>query len=144
MINKVERIKVKGLRDGFTLLELLVVIGIIAVLVSLAAVSYSSAQKSSRDARRRSDMKTVQNALEQYYSASQFEYPASADCSEAEDAAYLERASFPDDPGSLVYNYSCSLTGYCVCAQLEKGGGNSGPTTCFSAGTDYYCVKNLQ
>lgn len=60
---------------AFTLLEILVVIGIIAILVSLGAVSYSTAQKKSRDAKRKSDLKAIQNALEQYYSICGYVYP---------------------------------------------------------------------
>ncbi len=68
----------KNLRKiGFTLLELLVVIGIIAVLVSLGSVSYTSAQKKARDSKRKSDLKTIQNALEQYYSVCGYVYPNS-------------------------------------------------------------------
>jgi len=62
-------------KKAFTLLEMLVVIGIIAVLVSLATTSYSTAQKKARDAKRKSDLKAVQNCLEQYYSYnSNFKY----------------------------------------------------------------------
>ena len=55
-------------RKGFTLLEMLVVIGIIAILVGLSTTSYSTAQKKARDAKRKSDLKSIQNCLEQYYS----------------------------------------------------------------------------
>jgi prepilin-type N-terminal cleavage/methylation domain-containing protein len=55
-------------KKGFTLLEILVVIGIIAVLVGLATTSYSTAQKKARDTKRKSDLRTIQNCLEQYYS----------------------------------------------------------------------------
>lgn len=71
MLNK----KIKLFNRGFTLLELLVVIGIIAILIALGAVSYSSAQKKARDTKRKSDMKDIQNALEQYYSVCGFSYP---------------------------------------------------------------------
>ena len=53
--------------SGFTLLELLVVISIIGILISLGAVSFTTAQKKSRDARRRTDMKQIQTALELYF-----------------------------------------------------------------------------
>ncbi len=136
---------------GFTLLELLVVMGIIAILVSLAAVSYSSAQKSSRDSRRRSDMKTVQNALEQYYAANQFSYGANGTCDGIANAAYLEKGAKPIDPGAYTYYYNCVAAvppappSYCTCAHMEStGSGNSSGNNCDFAGGDYYCVKNLQ
>ncbi len=50
---------------GFTLLELLVVISIIGILVAIGAASFSVAQRQGRDAKRRGDMKAVQNAMEQ-------------------------------------------------------------------------------
>jgi len=129
---------------GFTLLELLVVIGIIAILVSLAAVAYSAAQKRTRDARRRADLKAVQNALEQYYAANSFLYPASATCDQIASTTYLETGVKPSDPGPYSYTYACTTTSYCVCAQLEAGGGNATNTSCTYGSGSYHCVSNLQ
>jgi len=63
-------------KKGFTLLEMLVVIGIISVLVSIGFVSYSTAQKKARDAKRQSDLKSFQTALEQCYSVNGYTYPS--------------------------------------------------------------------
>lgn len=52
---------------GFTLIELLVVISIIAILMAVATVSYTNAQQKSRDNKRKSDLKAVQQALELYF-----------------------------------------------------------------------------
>lgn len=71
---KIENWKLK-ISKAFTLLEMLVVIGIIAIVVSMGFVSYSTAQKKARDARRRSDLKAIQSALEQYYSVCGYVYP---------------------------------------------------------------------
>ena len=59
---------------GFTLVELLVVIAIIGLLSTLAVVSLGSARSKARDARRISDIKQIQTALELYY-ADQGVYP---------------------------------------------------------------------
>ncbi|TSC78674.1 MAG: putative General secretion pathway protein GspG [Parcubacteria group bacterium Gr01-1014_33] len=52
---------------GFTLIELLVVIAIIGILASVVLASLNNARRKSRDARRISDMKQIQLALELYY-----------------------------------------------------------------------------
>lgn len=54
-------------QQGFTLIELLVVIAIIGLLSTLAVVALNNARQKSRDAKRVSDIKQVQTALELYY-----------------------------------------------------------------------------
>jgi prepilin-type N-terminal cleavage/methylation domain-containing protein len=54
---------------GFTLIELLVVIAIIGILASIVLASLNSARAKSRDARRVSDVKSIQLALELYFDA---------------------------------------------------------------------------
>ncbi len=54
-------------QKGFTLIELLVVIAIIGLLSTLAVVALNNARQKSRDAKRVSDVKQIQTALELYY-----------------------------------------------------------------------------
>ena len=54
-------------RRGFTLIELLVVIAIIGLLSTLAVVALNSARQRSRDAKRVSDIRQIQTALELGY-----------------------------------------------------------------------------
>jgi len=61
-------------RKGFTLIELLVVIAIIGILSSVVLASLNSARQKSRDARRVSDIKQLQLALELYFDTAG-EYP---------------------------------------------------------------------
>lgn len=63
-------------KKGFTLIELLVVITIIALLAAVGLINYQKVSQSGRDAKRQSDLKQVQSALEQYF-ADQFFYPSS-------------------------------------------------------------------
>ncbi len=61
---------------GFTLIELMVVIAIIGLLASIITVSLVSSRAKGRDAKRISDIKTIQLALETYYNDNGY-YPTS-------------------------------------------------------------------
>src|SRR6056297_1325722 len=63
-------------KKGFTLIELMVVVAIMGLLAALAVISLNNARQRARDARRISDVKQVQTALELYYLDNQ-EYPDS-------------------------------------------------------------------
>lgn len=63
---------------GFTLVEILVVLSILALLLTVGLVSYGVVLKNARDAKRQSDLGVIQSALEQYH-ADQLFYPASID-----------------------------------------------------------------
>jgi len=54
------------LKKAFTLIELLVVISIIAILIAAVSASFTNAQAKGRDGKRKSDLKSVQQALEVY------------------------------------------------------------------------------
>lgn len=56
----------KKIQRGFTLIELVVVIGIIAVLAGLILVRISNASADARNARRQSDINQMKNAIEQW------------------------------------------------------------------------------
>lgn len=55
-------------KKGFTLVELLVVIAIIGLLSTIAFISLNRARAKARDAKRVSDVRQIQSALELYYS----------------------------------------------------------------------------
>ena len=54
------------LRDGFTIVELLIVIVVIGILAAITIVAYNGVQARAQDTRRVSDMKAIQSALALY------------------------------------------------------------------------------
>ena len=77
MITK-ERLELtRATRKGFTLIEILIVVAIIAILASVVLVGLGPTQQAGRDARRLSDLHETQNGLELYYNKCGF-YPGSA------------------------------------------------------------------
>jgi prepilin-type N-terminal cleavage/methylation domain-containing protein len=146
---KMSQLKQKN--KAFTLLELLVVISIIGILIALGVVAFSTAQQKSRDARRRGDIKAMQQGFEQYYAENNGSYGT---CDEMKADNNIFPGGPPTDP-KTNNNYSCGVggDGYCVCANLETGGGNAGGSSpCpdsglapgASANEDWYCLGNLQ
>lgn len=53
---------------GFTLVELMIVISVIAILATMALTGFRTAQASARDTQRQQNVKGIQVALECYYS----------------------------------------------------------------------------
>lgn len=110
---------------GFTLLEMLVVIGIISVLVSMGIASYSTAQKKARDAKRQSNLKSFQSALEQCYSVNNYTYPTITGTGTITIGEDCPAAAGPDltitDPSTKTYTVSSSTTTYSVSIPLESG-----------------------
>lgn len=54
-------------RSGFTIVELLIVIVVIAILATVSIVAYNGIQQRARNSQRISDIKAIANAVELYY-----------------------------------------------------------------------------
>src|SRR4030042_5449354 len=64
---------------GFTLIEILIVITIIAVVSSVVGVAVVGNQAKARDATRKTDLKQIADALREYYVDHNFQYPGGED-----------------------------------------------------------------
>jgi general secretion pathway protein G len=139
---KNKRIMQRKQQQGFTLIEILIVVAIIAILASVVLVGLGPTQQQGRDARRLSDLREVQTGLELYFNKCGY-YPgvvnASAPCaawSAASDwtdmataltGSGLGIASVPNDPtAQKTYYYGSSDgTSYVIGAKLENKGSSA-------------------
>lgn len=93
MLNKLQRLRTKGAEEGFTLIELMIVVVIIGILAAIAIPIFMGQQRQAHLAGLKSDIKNTQSAIAtalaknptaQYVSG--FHYPcddlATADCGE--------------------------------------------------------------
>ena len=143
------------MKKAFTLLEMLVVVGIIAVLVSIGTSSYSTVQKKARDAKRKSDLTSIRNSFEQYYSICNFKYPSAVpaagskltatttDCTGL--SANVDLITMPADPlgGSYQCSGTCSTSSYTICPK-DLGGGKYLETEDCNSINLSCCVSNQQ
>lgn len=65
----------RRLAQGFTLIELLVVVALIGILATLVMANLNAARGRSRDAQRKSDLRSLETALRLYYNDRNL-YPA--------------------------------------------------------------------
>ncbi len=125
-------------RRGFTLVEILIVIAIIATLASVALVGLGPVQRNGRDTRRISDLRQVQNGLQLYFAKCNT-YPGPAepgatctgsvvqsdegwsDMAVALTGSALGIAKVPNDPKQgQSYVYATSGDNYVLAATLEN------------------------
>ena len=136
------------MKRGFTLLELLLVVAIVAMLSSLGALTIASQQKKARDARRRTDIHQLQVALEGYYVDHQ-KYPDqlifNGQPLTSADGQTIYLGGVPKDPKNInpnLYVYNATPAGqaasYDICAyKLEAVPNNP-------AGDESFCLTNRQ
>lgn len=140
------------IKKGFTLIELLVVISIIGILAGLTLVSYTGAQKQTRDTQRKSDLGQYRTALEAFAAANDGFYPGRNARQNVNPNLCSDLSEFLSacltDPKNYVYYYetdgsndgTADATVYVSAVQLETGGnwevcsnGRSGKTACDAA-----------
>ena len=131
-------------KKGFTLIELLVVIAIIGLLSTLAVIALTNARQKSRDAKRVSDIKQLQSALELYYNDASG-YPPNASIQgtclsynngsggfestcQASGATYMNIVPTNPRPNGIdyVYDVSAEYDTYDLTYKLESGAGGLG------------------
>lgn len=119
LLMNIKLLNKKQKEGGFTLVELLVVIGIIAILATILLLQLGTARAKGRDAKRISDMNQIRTALELYFDDNST-YPAAlTELVPATGNKYLQKLPTDPLPGKS-YTYCASGTQYQVSAQLEQ------------------------
>ena len=140
-------------KKAFTIIEILVVITIIGILFGVAALSYSSITKSSRDARRKTDLEQMRAALEMWRSSeatAMGQYPTFPEDNCDNLGTILNFSDYlpliPTDPklsSGVVYKCESVPSGYTLYSTLEavdSGTTCGGSTDCGTSSPCEYAV----
>lgn len=127
-------VELRKMKQGFTLIELIVVITIIAVITTLTIISFGGSNRRARDSRRISDMQKVAIALEM---ARQVGSTYPADLNYLKDNNFLQ--ALPVDPKGYTYVYTSTGYTYTFVGSMEDLGSTNGawPGSCGGLGCNY-------
>lgn len=113
-------------KKGFTLIEFMVVMAMIAIFSGLGLASFVGSQQTGRDGKRKADLEAIRSALE-IYRSDMGAYPAGTG---SLSPTYM--TTVPVDPKTgQAYTYTPAGKTYSLCADLER-----------VAGVNDYCVAN--
>ncbi len=128
----------KKAQKGFTIIELLIVIAIIAILATIVLVTYNGAQAKARDSKRVSDINSIQTKLEEYYNENG-SYPAAVNTT---DIKGLDAGALKDPRGNALSNTgpsadaAAATTAAAVDATTHNYAYSAYPATCTTAAND--------
>ena len=145
----VNTLRARKRAKGFTLIEMMIVVAIIAILVAYLLPQLKHPQSNAQAATSQANMKTIANAIELYYQDTQ-NYPASGNVAPAlfggANNSYLQQSPTSPGPGAGAYVYATDGTGdYTITdpstydaaslTKLNKGTAPSGGTESLAGGT---------
>lgn len=120
---------------GFTLVEIMIAISIIAILTVMGMAIFTGLLKQARDGKRISDIDAIYNALELHYDSSASQYPTELS------GSWFTTSTIPADPFAAAGN-RCGALGTGPCEYCFRNFG-TGENECGAGDHDVSTNPNL-
>lgn len=123
-------------KQGFSLVELLVVIAVITVLAFVGVTVFRGITSSASDTKRKNDIKAIASALEGNYQVANGQYP-----NLLLDQYFSAGKPVPPEGGDYNFFTNANNGGFRVCAALD---GHPPGTLCDTSSSTCFCVESTQ
>ena len=127
-------------KKGFTLVELMVVIGILAIIAVVGFALLTGTQSRARDAKRKADIQQMGKAMEANYTPN-------VGYSTSIQTTWFADGIIPSNPapgGTTYYTNTITSSSYAFCALLENAPGNAASSNGTGTTGLYFCERNKQ
>jgi prepilin-type N-terminal cleavage/methylation domain-containing protein len=135
-------------KKGFTLIELLVVIAIIGILAATVVMGLRSARGKANDTQRKTNVRSVMSAMEQYYDDNSQHYPlqaaGTASATLSATAAYTAVTSYMNVTGWKNDDRPAAYSGGAIASNSALVSGTTATAAVVAATSPVFLGQNME
>ena len=139
-------VSLKNRSKGFTIVELLIVIVVIAILATLVIVTFTGIQQKARDSKRQTDINALNSHLAAFYASSGY-YPTITDLKTpswiSSNMSGFDPTALTDPKGSTISG-SAPVTGTYAYSYVTTGCTTTSPSSVTNECTSFVLTAELE